>query len=347
MEKYEDKEEKKNEKTNERINGKTDFVREKEIKDSLAEEKIPDIRLPEDYRLNLSDFALFLSVMKVKEAHEIVLQIILGEDNLKLSEVKVEQVILNEQGKRAIRLDAWATDGNERQFNTEMQNSISGDDVRKRSRYYQSMLDTPILKSGKETRYRQLPQTIVTFISASNESKSCLHDLDDCREGQYPVACCGVLTTQEDIFKEDLAMYTFTEQCEEVPGLHLNDGTKKIFLNMSSKNGRIELISLLQYMKNTSLDNPEIPLRDKRLERLDNIVDEVKQTEEWETVKMNILDYGIEQGEQRGMERGIEALILDNLEEGISKERILEKLEKRFQLTKEQAIRYLEKYDTQ
>ena len=56
-----------------------------------------------------------------------------------------------------------------------------------------------------------------------------------------------IFITQEDIFSCDLAMYTFTEQCEEVAGLHLDDGTKKIFLNMASKNGRPELISLLQY----------------------------------------------------------------------------------------------------
>ena len=91
-----------------------------------------------DYQLNLSDFALFLSVMKNKRA------------------------------------------------------------------YYQSMLDIPILKSGKETKYRQLPSTVIIFI------------------------------TQDDIFGKDLAKYTFTEQCEEVEKLRLEDGTIKIFLNMTS-----------------------------------------------------------------------------------------------------------------
>ena len=62
----------------------------------------------ENFQLNLSDFALFLSVMKVKEAYEDVLSIILDEIDLRLKEVKVEQVVLNKSGKRAIRLDAWA-----------------------------------------------------------------------------------------------------------------------------------------------------------------------------------------------------------------------------------------------
>lgn len=46
--------------------------------------------LPED-ELNLSDFSLFLSVMKYKKAYECLLGIIMNED-IHLQEVKVEQV---------------------------------------------------------------------------------------------------------------------------------------------------------------------------------------------------------------------------------------------------------------
>jgi len=77
----------------------------------------------------------------------------------------------------------------------EMENYDGIKEVSKRSRFYQSLMDTPILKSGKRTKYRKLPSTIIIFI------------------------------TQEDIFKRDLAKYTFTEQCEEIQGLHLDDGT--------------------------------------------------------------------------------------------------------------------------
>lgn len=232
--------------------------------------------IPEDYEFNLSDFALFMSVMKVKEAYEDVLSIILDEADLQLKEVKAEQVVLNKSGKRAIRLDAWALDVRERQFDMEMQNDTQGDDVRKRSRFYQGLIDTPILKSGKKTRYKHLPSTAIIFI------------------------------TQDDIFGKDLAMYTFSERCEEVPELSLDDGTSKIFLNMTSKNGRPELISLLQYMKHTTLDNENVMVQDKRIVDLDRIVEEVKQSEEWEAVKMNILEIGIERGKELGLEQGRE-----------------------------------------
>lgn len=169
--------------------------------------------------------------MKVKEAYENVLGIILDEPHLKLKEVKVEQVVLDKSGKRAIRLDAWAQDWQERRYDMEVQN---------------------------------------------------------------------------DIFGEDLAMYTFREQCAEIPELSLEDGTSKIFLNMTSKNGRPELISLLQYMKHTTLDNENIMVRDERILNLDRIVSEVKQSEEWEAVKMNIVEIGMERGEKIGIEKGIE-----------------------------------------
>ena len=229
----------------------------------------------EGYEPNLSDFAFFLSVMQVKKAHRNILSIILEEEDLELLEVKVEQVVLNRKGKRAIRMDAWALDRKKRQINTEMQNDTEQDDVRKRARFYQSIIDTPVLKAGKKTKYKHLPETIVIFI------------------------------TQEDIFGKDLAKYTFTEQCEEVKGLKLEDGTKKIFLNMKSTNGKPELISLLQYMKETRLDNPNISVRDKRLTELDEIVQEVKESEEWETVSMSIYSRGIQKGKEEGIQEGI------------------------------------------
>lgn len=273
--------------------------------------------MPQTYQINLSDFALFLSVMKVKEAYEDVLGIILDESDLKLKEVKVEQVILNKSGKRAIRLDAWAQDVRDRQFDMEMQNETGGDDVRRRSRFYQSMIDTPILKSGKDTRYKNLPSTAIIFI------------------------------TQDDIFGRDLAMYTFKERCEEVPELLLEDGTSKIFLNMASKNGRPELISLLQYMKDTTLDNDNVMVKDGRILHLDRIVNEVRQSEEWEAVEMNIFEMGIERGKELGIEQGIERGKALGLEEGKKESfrilvRSVESSMKNFHINLQEACRGLE-----
>ena len=259
-----------------------------------------------DVTINLSDFALFLSVMKNKTAYQNTLSIIMNEPDIELEEVKVEQVILNKMGKRAIRLDAWARSKDERQFNMEMENFSGKDSIPKRSRFYQGLMDTPILKSGKGTKYKELPSTVIIFI------------------------------TQEDIFGKNLAKYTFEETCREVEGLSLEDGTTKIFLNMTSKNGSKELVSLLQYMKNTNMDNPDITVKDKRILELDRIVREVKQSEEWEAVEMNILEIGIAHGKTEGISSGeykkLINLINRKKQKGQSASEIAEILEEREEL---------------
>ena len=53
---------------------------------------------------------------------------------------------------------------------------------------------------------------------------------------------------------------------------------------------------------------------------------------------------GIQLGHSEGVEEGIKAFILDNIEENIPKERIIEKLQKRFDLSEEQAVEKYEKY---
>lgn len=268
--------------------------------------------------INLSDFALFLSVMKNPKAYRNTLSIILDEPDIQLKEVKVEQVILNKTGKRAIRLDAWALSEDERQFNIEMENHSEKDSVPKRARFYQGLIDTPILKSGRHTKYRQLPSTVIIFI------------------------------TQEDIFKRDRAMYTFVEKCKEIEDLELDDGTTKIFLNLSSKNGSQELVSLLQYMKNTDIDNPEILVKDKRILELDEIVAEVKESEEWEGIEMNILEIGIEEGERRGREQGIQQGIQAVVEVckslSVGKDETMKNVMEKFSLTEEETKKFVELY---
>lgn len=116
-----------------------------------------------------------------------------------------------------------------------------------------------------------------------------------------------IFITQDDFLGKNLAMYTFREWCEEVPDLPLEDGTCKIFLNMTSKIGRPELISLLQYMKRTTLDNENIVVKDERILDLDRIVEEVKQSEEWEVVEMGILEIGQERGSLQTLVRNVDS----------------------------------------
>lgn len=69
----------------------------------------------------------------------------------------------------------------------------------RRSRFYQSVMDTDHLK--KNQSYRTLPETDILFICTF------------------------------DPFGEGLPQYTFQNRCEEVPELTLQDHTVKYFIN--------------------------------------------------------------------------------------------------------------------
>lgn len=64
------------------------------------------------------------------------------------------------------------------------------------------------------------------------------------------------------------------------------------------------------------LNNPDIVVKDERILELDTIVNEVKESEEWEAVRMNILETGIAHGKEQGLAQGIEQGKKEGLEQG-------------------------------
>lgn len=57
-----------------------------------------------------------------------------------------------------------------------------------------------------------------------------------------------------------------------------------------------------------------------------------------------MLETGINQGINQGIEQGIKVFILDNEEEGIPRERVVEKLQRRFKLTEDRAVYYYDRF---
>ena len=57
-----------------------------------------------------------------------------------------------------------------------------------------------------------------------------------------------------------------------------------------------------------------------------------------------MLETGINQGIEQGIEQGIKVFILDNEEEGIQRERVVEKLQRRFKLTEDRAVYYYDRF---
>ncbi len=65
-------------------------------------------------------------------------------------------------------------------------------------------------------------------------------------------------------------------------------------------------------MKNTNLENEEIIVQVERIVRLDSIVKEVKESEEWEETRVTIYDVGFENGETKERRRIIQKMLKQN-----------------------------------
>ena len=174
--------------------------------------------------LTLLDKFLFDEAMEHSEVHEAVLQIILGNDNLRLlSPAQTEKEFRTMPWLKSIRMDVFALDQEKTLYNTEMQANQKLDLIR-RSRFYQGLIDSSLLEPGS-TSYNLL-----------NDS-------------------CIIMITPFDLFGEGRYFYSFVPCCKENKQLEINDGTIRIFLNTKGTNDNElsqELLDFLHYVE--SLD---------------------------------------------------------------------------------------------
>ncbi|WP_337372816.1 Rpn family recombination-promoting nuclease/putative transposase [Phascolarctobacterium succinatutens] len=103
-----------------------------------------------------------------KKAAQVFLRVILGDDKIKVRNVRIQSFIQNIYGHSS-QLDILAQDSKGRYFNVEVQRSDEGAPAR-RARFYSSILDTHFLQPGK--LYEELPDTYVIFITENDA----LHD---------------------------------------------------------------------------------------------------------------------------------------------------------------------------
>lgn len=150
-----------------------------------------------------------------------------------------------------------------------------------------------------------------------------------------------------DFFGKGESVYTFTNQCRELPGLELGDDTVKVFLNPHGDTGRIseDMRTFLRYLKGESENGNEF------IGKLEKEVELARSSEEWKVEYMTLMmEYrerykeGKEAGIRQGIEQGIEAFVLDNVEDGVSRDKVLLKLQKRFRLSEEKAAYYYNKF---
>ncbi len=89
------------------------------------------------------------------------LQVIMKKKDLKVQEQVIQKDYKNLQGRSAI-LDCVALDGDEKQYNVEIQQDNEGASP-KRARYHSGLMDMNTLRAGQD--FEELPESYVIFIT--------------------------------------------------------------------------------------------------------------------------------------------------------------------------------------
>ena len=90
-----------------------------------------------------------------KKAAQVFLRVILGDDKIKVRNVRIQSFIQNIYGHSS-QLDILAQDSKGRYFNVEVQRSDEGAPAR-RARFYSSILDTHFLRLVSSTKNCRIP----------------------------------------------------------------------------------------------------------------------------------------------------------------------------------------------
>ena len=98
------------------------------------------------------------------EGVELILQIVLGMEDIKIKSVRTQELMKNLQGRSAV-LDVHAVDSTDKEFDVEIQRKDAGAGA-KRARHNSSLLDAHILKSGDDTE--DIPDSYVIFITEND-----------------------------------------------------------------------------------------------------------------------------------------------------------------------------------
>lgn len=203
---------------------------------------------------------------------------------------------------RSVRLDVYVWDGKGTVYDIEMQVSDTKE-LPKRTRYYQGMIDLQMIDKGES--YKHLKPSYIIFICLS------------------------------DIFGRGRHIYTFENTCKEDKSISLGDETTKIFLNADSSMDDVgeTLRIFLDYVGGKE---PE----DSFVRKLDNAVKEAKKNREWRREYMTLLMRDQENIE-KGIEKGIRAMVSVLREYNIPDDDIVAKLQEKFKISQFEAKSYL------
>ena len=230
-------------------------------------------------QLTYSDDFMFGVTMSDMELCHDVLECLLQFSIGDLEEVEAQKEIRHTSGGKPIRLDIY-TRSDSAIYDTEIQNknkkSINKLELPKRTRFYQALIDTDYLDRGE--MYDSLPDSYILFICTF------------------------------DPFGQNRALYSFVEQCLEVPGLVLEDGTERRFYNCTYDGDDVpEAVKRFYRYVATGEATDELT------SRIDEAVMVARKREEWKSeymresvIMQQMRVAGLEEGRAEGREIGLE-----------------------------------------
>lgn len=256
--------------------------------------------------LNLTSRFLFDEVIEDPQVHQDMLSIVFGREIPLLEKNETEKEVRVSPTIRSIRMDVFAMDEDQTVYNTEMQQK-KRTDLAKRSRYYQSLVDTSLLEPGIPD-YNKLNQSHIIMI------------------------------TPFDLFGYKRYVYTFEARCKEEPDCVLQDGAVRIFLNTKGENDNEvskELVELLHYLENTT-DEAARETESERIKRIHNRVCKVKASEEIGVKYMQAWEeryYDLEEAKEEGRSEGARDMLKNMVEKKLSKGKTIEEIADALEVT--------------
>ena len=259
--------------------------------------------------LTIQDNFIFQKVMRNKRICKQTIERLLDIDIKDISYPEEEKSIDIRLDSKSIRMDVYVNDDKGTVFNIEMQTSKDMEELVKRTRYYQALIDIDLLEKGQS--YSALNDTYIIFI---------------CTFG---------------VFTGNRHKYSFKNLCIEEQGLSLDDGTTKLFL--STKGTADDISKPLKYFLDY-IDGKEPA--DELMQEIDNEVDTIKRCDEWRRDYMTLafeMDRKFAEGKAEGLAEGKAEGLAEGLAEGKAegKAEAVKNLMETMNITAEQAMKAL------
>ena len=305
--------------------------------------------------LTLSNDFMFSKVMRDKEICRETLEILLDKKIGEITYIDNQKTIDINYDAKSVRLDVYIEDEN-RIYNIEMQ-VINKKDLAKRSRYYQGMIDLNAIEKGEI--YRDLKESIVIFICKFDPfgeglSKYTFENI--CNENKELYLKDGtskVFFNTKDYYKERSEdAKSFLEYIEKETTSENNFVKKleqKIKNIKENKVWRAEFMTLLMREQEIARDNFEKGMAEGVIKgREEGIAEGVIRGRE-EGIAEGVIKgreegiaEGVIKGRQEATAKGIEKIIEIYREELNFEDKIIvQKLMKKYDLTREEAEKYL------